>query len=161
MRHFQHFILGLAFVGFLISGCADPKKDAKTPVGSKNTQHDDHHEGHEHGPKGGEVFKVAGTDIEVECVAKYRQNLVMFYFYGDDGKTEQKIKCKMLTGSFKKGDVQTVEIPAVDAGDDGMAARFEIENEDFAIARKTAGVKVEFEIDGKKHTLDIPKDPHG
>ncbi len=160
MRHFQHFILGLAFAGFLISGCADPKKDAKTPVGGDDAHHD-HHDEHKHGPKGGEVFDVAGTDMEVECVAKYGQNLVIFNFYGDDGKTEQKIKCKMLTGSFKKGDVQTVEIPAVDAGDDGMAARFEIEDEDFALARKTAGVKIEFEIDGKKHTVEVPKDPHG
>ncbi|MCP4464707.1 MAG: hypothetical protein GY819_18085 [Planctomycetaceae bacterium] len=160
MRHFQHFILGLAFAGFLISGCADPKKEAKKPVGGADA-HQDHHDEHRHGPKGGEVFDVAGTDMEVECVAKYGQNLVIFNFYGDDGKTEQKIKCKMLLGSFKKGDVQMVEIPAVDAGDDGMAARFEIEDEDFALARKTAGVKIEFEIDGKKHTVEVPKDPHG
>ncbi|MDG1806814.1 MAG: hypothetical protein P8I27_02840 [Pirellulaceae bacterium] len=160
MRHFQHFILGLAFAGFLISGCADPKKEAKKPVGDADA-HQDHHDEHRHGPKGGEVFDVAGTDMEVECVAKYGQNLVIFNFYGDDGKTEQKIKCKMLLGSFKKGDVQMVEIPAVDAGDDGMAARFEIEDEGFALARKTAGVKIEFEIDGKKHTVEVPKDPHG
>ena len=56
--------------------------------------------------------------------------------------------------------VESVDIPAIEP-EDGMSHRFEIEDEDFAIARKTAGVKLEMEIDGKKYTIDIPKDPHG
>ena len=73
MRHFQHFILGLAFAGFLISGCADPKKDAKTPVGGDDAHHD-HHDEHKHGPKGGEVFDVAGAVTYSEAV-HYRINV--------------------------------------------------------------------------------------
>lgn len=160
MKHAQYFILGLALLGCVFMGCGDAEKEAKKPVGQASSQHDDHHD-HVHGPKGGEVFKVADAGIVVECVAKYGQNLVMFYVYGDDGKTAQKIKCDKMTGSFKKGDVQTVDIAAVDTDENGMSSRFEIENEDFALARKTSGVKLEFEADGKKHTVDIPKDPHG
>ena len=41
-----------------------------------------------------------------------------------------------------------------------MASRFEIENEQFAIAMKTTGAKLEIEIDGEVHTLQLDKDPH-
>ena len=163
MRQAQYLILVIAVLGCVFSVCTDAKKGEKKPFGS-SAQHDDHghdHHDHVHGPKGGEIVKVADAGMVVECVAKYGQNLVIFYLYNEDGKTPHKIKAEKIVGTFKKGEVQTVDIPAVDTGDAGESSRFEIENEDFALARKTTGVKIEFEADGKKHTVDVPKDPHG
>jgi hypothetical protein len=147
----------------LVAGCSGEKAAGTRPVGTADAAgsgDDSHGDEHVHGPRGGEIFELAGTDMMLECVAKYRDNLVLFYLYEADGKTAKKVACEALTGSFLAGEVQTVSIPAVDTAD-GLSSRFEVEDEGFAIARKTRGVKIDFEIDGEQHTLEIPKDPHG
>ena len=161
MRSLKYLLTIVALTGVLFTGCAKDAKEAKKPVGTDSAGdhgHDDH--GHVHGPHGGEVFEIEGQDFKIECAAKYGQNLVMFYIYEDDLKTSRKIKCEELTGSYSAGEVKSVSIPAMDA-EEGMASRFEIQDEGFAIARKTTGVKLEFEVDGNKISLDLPKDPHG
>ena len=163
MRNLKYLVVVVALAGFVMAGCTDANKEAKKPVGTKDakdsSQHDDH--GHVHGPHGGEVFALKDAGITIECDAKYGQNLVMFFIYDNDAKTTKRIKCEKLTGSYSAGEVKTVSIPAVDTDDAGMSGKFEIEDEGFAIARKTTGAKIEFEVDGKKYTVDMPKDPHG
>jgi hypothetical protein len=163
VRNLKFLLTLVALSACLFLGCTETASKPK-PVGGANADDaaghsaDAHH--HVHGPMGGELFEVTGTDLKLECTAKYRDNLVMFYFYDQDAKTAKKIRCAELRGSYTAGDMKTVAIPATDA-EDGMASRFEIVDEAFAIARKTTGVKLEFELDGKTHTIDIPKDPHG
>ena len=153
----------VALMGCLWMGCTNTETETK-PVGAANPSDSAGHSAdshqHVHGPMGGEVFDVPGTDLKLECTAKYRDNLIMFYFYEQDAKTAKKIACEAIQGSFSAGDVKTLTIPATDT-EDGMASRFELEDEAFAIARKTTGVKLEFELDGKTLSIDIPKDPHG
>jgi len=148
-------------VAVMTMGCADSTKtkEQKKPVGNADAT-DDHGHDHVHGPMGGEVFDVAGMEMKIEVSAKYGQNLVIVAFYESDIKTAKKVKCEKLIGRIPANPDKEFEFEPIDT-EDGMSGKFEIENQDLAIARKTVGFVLEFEIDGKKHTIEIPKDPHG
>ena len=159
MKNLKYVMTLVALVGLMITGCAKDAEEAKKPVGT-DSGHSSHDHDHIHGPFGGEVFVMEDAGVTIECVAKYGDNLIMFYCYEDDIKTARKIKCDKIAGSFSAGEVKTVEIPATDLGDDGMASKFEIVDETFAIAMKTTGANLEVEIDGVKHSTKLDKDPH-
>lgn len=141
---------------FLVAGCtptpAPGKPAAKSSSGSSAS-------GHAHGPRGGELFSFADAGINGEWVAKYGDNMITFYFYGDDKKTERAVKANKLVASRKVTEVETFDIPAINLEND-MASRFEIVDEAFAIAMKTTGATLEIELDGVKHTTQLEKDPH-
>ncbi len=161
MRSVKYF-LALAsvvcMIGLTSVGCDDGNTEKKD-VGKKGASHDEHHT-HIHGPMGGEVIEIDGVDFKLEVVAKYGQDLVAIAFYKDDLKTPHKIACEKLTARIPAMKDKEFMLAGVNT-EDGMASKFEIEDQDFAIARKTTGFKLEFEVDGKKHMVDIPKDPHG
>lgn len=144
----------------LVTGCS-PNPDASKPVVKESSDKNDHgnEDAHVHGPMGGETFVFGDTGINGEWVAKYNDNLITFYLYGDDKKTEKPVKANQLVASRKVTEMETFEIPASNLENE-MASRFEIADETFAIAMKTTGANLEIEIDGVKHTTFLAKDPH-
>ncbi len=151
----------ICIVALAIAGCSDvaPDSDAtRNPVTPGPTP-DQHDHGHAHGPKGGELFEIPAAGIKGEWVPKYGQDLIIFYIYEQDGKTEMPIKAEKLVGSFKIQEVETFDIPAVGV-DEGMASKFEIVDEKLALAMKTSGITLTVDIDGQTHTVELEKDPH-
>ncbi len=149
----------LAAAGLLlVAGCTPDQAAETKPVVNEAAGGDDHHD-HVHGPKGGEMFEFAEAGLKGEWVARYGDNLVTVYIYGDDGKTANPIKADRLVASRKVKDVETWDLEAVNAAD-GMASKFEVVDEKFAIAMKTTGAGLEVEIDGVRHSTQLPKDPH-
>ncbi len=153
-------------LGLLVSSGCTPEPTNKPVVdsGGKDHGHDhgtgaNDHSGHTDGPKGGVMFTFGDSGIKGEVVPKYGDNLVTFYIYDADGKTERKIKADHLTASRKVGEVETFTIPAVSPSE-GMASRFELVDEKFAVAMKSTGATLEVEIDGVKHSTQLEKDPH-
>ncbi len=117
------------------------------------------HQGHAHGPRGGEMFSMPEAGLAGEWVARYGDNLVTVYVYEQDGKTPKKINAEKLVASRKVKDLELYELTAVDA-EGGMADKFELVDETFAIAMKTTGANLEVEIDGVKYSTKLDKDPH-
>ena len=152
---------GLLCVAILVfAGCSDVKTDADATQNPVSPDHShDHAHDHVHGPKGGEMFEIADAGIKGEWVAKYGQNLIIFYIYEEDGETEKPIKAEKLVGSFKVQEVESFDIPAVGV-DEGMASKFEIVDEKLALAMKTSGITLTVDIDGETHTIQLAKDPH-
>lgn len=142
----------------LVTGCTPDTKASKSVV-KKSSGNSGHDHDHAHGPMGGETFVFGETGINGEWVARYGDNLVTFYVYGEDKKTENPVKANKLIASRKVTEVETFDIPAINPNND-MASRFEIVDENFAIAMKTTGASLEIEIDGVKHSTVLQKDPH-
>lgn len=160
---YLYVFVAIGLAGVLTIGCAGEGSKAKdNPVGKKSGADDGHSHGHAHvhGPMGGEVENIPGTDMKLECYAKYGQDLVAFDIYESDLKTSKKVKCEKIIGRIAAAPDKEFVIEAVNL-EDGMASKFEIQDQDFAIARKSVGIKLEFEIDGKKYTVSFAKDPHG
>jgi hypothetical protein len=157
MNRLVAVICVLSLGAFALAGCS-PDGGSGKAVGGHDEKGNEAHV-HVHGPKGGETFAFEGTDIHGEWVARYGDNLVTFYLYGDDKKTEKPVAASKLTGGRKVKDVESFEIPAINLAD-GKASRFEIVDENFAIVMKTTGATLEVEIDGVKHSTQLEKDPH-
>ena len=160
MKRFGYTLSALLMATCLLMGCS-PDSDVNTDVPVGPTTGGDHHHGHahRHGPMGGELFEVADAKMNVECVAKYGQNLIIVQFYGEDAKTAHPIGCKKVIANYTFGTKKSVSLEGVDSDDDNCS-KFEIENEEFALARKSSGFELEFEYNGNKCTVDVPKDPH-
>jgi len=156
-------LVGLFAVGLLLmSGCtgtdsSDSGSSAANVAPPSGDQ--GHHHDHVHGPNNGELFDVPDAGIKGEWVARYGDNMVTFFFYEEDGTTKKRIPTDLLTANRKITEVETFEIEAVDF-EDGAAHKFEIVDETFAIAMKTTGVNLEMDLDGKKHSVKLDKDPH-
>lgn len=154
--------LVLAFSCFVfLSGCTDDSKSGK-PVtsGQGADSHADEHHDHGHGPKGGYAFEFADAGINGEWFPRYTDNLVIFYIYGADKKTEEPASISKMKASRKVGDkVEEFEIKPSNEKD-GKASRFEIVDEAFALAMKSTGANLEIEIDGKTHSIVLKKDAH-
>ena len=146
-------------IGLLLMPGCTPDPDANKPVVNESSGKNAQSHDHVHGPMGGETFVFGETGINGEWVAKYNDNLITFYLYGDDKKTEKPVKANQLVASRKVTEMETFEIPASNLENE-MASRFEIVDETFAIAMKTTGANLEIEIDGVKHTTFLAKDPH-
>jgi hypothetical protein len=159
---FRFAVLSLAgFVWIVaISGCS-PADDGQPSGGTTQgaDSHGDENHGHVHGPQDGEMFAIADAGLKGEWVAKYADNLVTFYIYEEDGKTEKKIAADRLVASRKSAETETWEIPALNP-ESGTASRFQIVDEAFAIAMKTTGATLEVEIDGVKYSTQLARDPH-
>jgi hypothetical protein len=154
--------LAISFSSFVfLAGCSDDTKNGK-PVSNESgakTQADEHHD-HGHGPKGGYAFEFSLAGINGEWFPRYNDNLIIFYIYGDDKKTEQPASITKMMANRKVGDkVEEFEIKPTNA-QDGKASRFEIVDEAFALALKSTGANLEIEIDGKKHSIALKKDAH-
>lgn len=146
-------------LGLLISGCGEKEADKKGDDKKVVKQDDSHGHGHVHGPKGGEVFEFTDLGVRGEWVGKYSQDLIIVYIYDWYGKTEKPIKAEKLVGSFKVDETKSFDFVPTNAVD-GSASRFECQNEELALAMKSSGITLEVEVDGKKHSVKLAKDPH-
>ncbi len=164
MRSLKNYSVVIGMVAVLAIGCfssgCDEGKSAKKPVGETDVKKDDKSQGHApHGPMNGEIADIPGSDMIIECYAKYGMDLVAFAMYESDAKTSKKVKCDSFIGRIAAAPDKEFEIEAIDT-EEGLSGKFEIVDTDFAIARKKVGVKLEIEIDGKKYVVEFPKDPH-
>lgn len=159
-------LLTLALMAVLVSGCGDAKKDEDKNNDSGKAGHSDghgHHHAHVHGPNGGETFDLSDFGVRGEWKANYSQNYVTIYTLSPEGKigsaAEKAIKATMV-GTVKVGDeTKTFEFKPA-ANPEGTASRYTCEGEDICIAMKNTGITLDVDVEGKKKTLKLDKDPH-
>jgi len=144
--------------GLFLAGCGEKKDEAANKKSDVMKPINDDH-GHSHGPHYGEWFELKGADLWGEARIRAGDNLVTIYIYDKDQKTLKKIVADKLVASIAGKD-STIEIPAKQTDDGGATNEFEIVDEQLVMAFKTAGFKVDVEIEGKTYTGAVPKDPH-
>ena len=150
----------LAF-GMFLAGCGEKKdEDTSTKKQSNVMKPSDDHHGHDHGPHGGEWFEIKGLDAWGEAKIRAGDNLVKIYIYDQDKKTLKKIVAAKFIATVAGKEPKTVEIPPLQPDDNGATSAFEIVDEQLTMAFKTAGFKVNLDVDGKTYEGIVPKDPH-
>ena len=125
--------------------------------------HDDGHEhGHEHGPNNGELFTFEPADFRGE-IAKSGgdENQITIYLLYPNSDKEYPVKADKIIVNHTQGrEPQTFELMAQNADDEGMAHEFSVSDQTIVMAYKAFGFEAELEVDGKKYTAKIAKDPH-
>ncbi len=149
----RSFVLILCAIGSLTwIGCdtkAAPPKIVAKPV-------DDPAHSHAHGPNGGIVFSLPGTEFKVEAITNKTNNLVQVFFLKLDAKANLPIKADKITVRTDKLGGKSFELKPVNPDANGLAAEFSLDDKDL---KSITALKPSMDviIDGKTYsgTMDF------
>lgn len=120
--------------------------------------HGDHGHGvHVHGPNDGEVYEAHGYRFEVAVDG----DKLMIVFLEDEGMAEKLVKVDMVEAVQTKGrDKQEFELKPTNADDDGMASKFELEDEKLGMVYQAFGFDMHIHSGEEHKDFTVPKNPH-
>ena len=152
----------LACLAFVI-GCGDTAEKDKKSVENVSSGDDDGHghvhgggHSHMHGPNGDVAFHIEEADLYAEITTNNQTRKAKITFCSADGHKEAAVKIENPKIAYAN---DSFDLTAVDPGEDGMASVYESEESDDLLALLKSRPNFEFEYEGKKLEVRLPR-PH-
>ena len=157
------YLLPLVAICVISVGCQPGEEggssDKKEQASNDHDDHD-HDEGgghsHAHGPNGDVVFHIDDAELHAEITTDKATKTAKITFCSEDGKNEEAVKISAARIFYED---MSFDLAAEGAGEDGAASVFVSEESDDLLTLIKSRPNFEFEMDGKKFEVRLPR-PH-